>query len=769
MTGFRFIVYSVLLFVCVAPCFAQQTQFVIADEGKPKVAIVIAPSATIAEQTAAKELSIYLKKITGGDFLTYQIGSSPAGMPRILVGQSEETRKLLGNIDWKAFKFDGIAIKFVGNDLVLAGDRPRGSLYAVYTFLEDYLGCRWWTAKASRVPYNVNLSVKRIDKTHIPPFMYRETYYQQVIHKNLEFASKLKLNGTHQSVPEEYGGHYNLIGFVHTSDRFLPASVYFDKHPEWYSLINGKRVGGQADGQLCLTNEEMKAEFVKQTLKEIEKDPSAGMIAIDQNDNFGYCQCDKCTAVAKEEGGQSGVLIRFVNSVADEVAKKYPDFLVETLAYQYTRHAPKLVRPRDNVIVRLCSIECDFASPLNSKNNASFYKDLQDWKKMAKHLYIWDYVVDFANLTIGHPNWNTLAPNIRIFAANNVVGMFEQGDGFNSDAAFGNMKIWVMSHLMWDKSLDAHKLMKEFATGYYGPAAPYMINYLDLTCKSVEKSKMLLGCFVGANFDYLKQPEMDKANALFDKAELAVSNNAELLKRVRIERLALDHTWILQTLLDRSKVGKARNMDMKAVAENYISMSESTGNNFIGEASPMTEDYYNTLRTFAVLPPIPVAKKNALQPAAVKGLKSNQWVDMQDGKMNLYMAGVRSFIVADDEASDGRAVKMLGKDLDWSTQMHLDRTGTKTGEKVTVYMTVKAKLKASSGVAFTTGIYDTVNGKRIIDRAIRIEDIKDSNYHEYNLGTYKLEPGWYAYVAPPGDKNLVEEVLVDRGFVIKSK
>ncbi len=769
MTVFRFIICMVLALICAAPSFAQQKSFLIANESKPTVAIVIDPDATIAEQTAAKELSIYLKKITGGDFLTYQIGSSPSGMPRILVGQSEEARKLLGNIDWKTLKFDGISIKFVGNDLVLAGDRPRGSLYAVYTFLEEYLGCRWWTAKASRVPYNVNLSVKKVNKTHIPPFMYRETYYQPVIHKNLEFASKLKLNGTHQSVPVEYGGHYNLLGFVHTADRFLPASVYFDKHPEWYSLVNGKRIGGQAGGQLCLTNEEMKAEFVKQTLNVIATDPSAGMIAIDQNDNFSYCQCDNCNAVAKEEGGQTGVLIRFVNAIADEVAKKYPDFLVETLAYQYTRHAPKLARPRDNVIVRLCSIECDFASPLDSKNNASFYKDLQDWKKMAKHLYIWDYVVDFANLSIGHPNWRTLAPNIRIFADNNVVGMFEQGDGFNSDAAFGNMKIWVMSQLMWDKSLDAHKLMKEFATGYYGPAAPYMINYLDLTCDAVEKSKMLLGCFVGANFDYLKQPEMDKANALFDKAELAVSNNAELLKRVRIERLALDHTWILQTLLNRSKVGKARNMDMKAVAENFISMSESTGNNYIGESSPMTEDYYNTLRSFAVLPPLPAAKKNAIQPAAVKGLKAKQWVEMQDGKMNLYMAGVRSFIVADEEASDGRAVKMLGKDLDWSTQMHLDRTGTKAGEKITVYVSVKAKLKATSGVAFTTGIYDTINGKRIIDKTVRIEDVKDSNYHEYNLGTYKLEPGWYTYVAPPGDENLVEEVLVDRGFVIKSK
>jgi len=744
--------------------------FVIADEGKPKVAIVIAADATTAEQTAAKELSIYLKMITGANFQMYQIGSSPAGMPRIIVGQSEEARKLLGNTDWKSLKFDGVAIKFVGNDLVLAGDRPRGSLYAVYTFLEDYLRCRWWTAKASQIPNKPNLSIKRISKTHIPPFMYREIYYAQVIRKNLEFASRLKLNGTHQSVPIEYGGHYNLLGFVHTADRFLPASKYYEAHPEWYSLVNGKRVGGQADGQLCLTNEEMKAEFVKNALNEIAKDPTAGMIAIDQNDNISYCQCYNCNAVAKEEDGQSGVLIRFVNSVAEEIAKRYPDFLVETLAYQYTRHAPKLTKPRDNVIVRLCSVECDFASPLDSKNNASFYKDLQDWKKMAKRLYIWDYVVDFANLSIGHPNWNVLAPNIRIFAANNVVGLFEQGDGYNNDAAFANMKIWVMSHLMWDQSLDAHKLMKEFATGYYGPAAPYMINYLKLTCDAIEKSNyMRLGCFVGANLDYLKQPEMNKANALFDEAERSVANNTELRNRVRIERLALDHTWILQTTLDRRKVGIARGMDMTGVTEDFISRSESTGNNYIGEGSPMTADYYNTLRRFALLPPPPAPKKNAIQPAAVKGLKASQWVDMQDSKMSLHMPRVKSFIVGDGEASDGRAVRIPGNELDWAAQVHLDRTGIKAGKKITIYISVKANIKATSGVAFTTGIYDTINGRQILNRSVMIEDIKDSKYHDYNLGTFKMEPGWYAYVAAPGDDKLVEEVLVDRGFVIRSE
>ncbi len=769
MTVSRSILIAAIFILFSIQCVAQQKTFTIAQSGTPRVAIVIPTNAPIADKTAANELAAYLKQITGSDYPVYSPTTTPAGIPRILIGQSEESKKLLGNIDWNELRFDGILIKFVGNDLILAGDKPRGTLYAVYTFLEEYLGCRWWTAESSYIPSSPNLSVKRINKMYIPPFMYRETYFAPVIHRNLEFASRLKLNGTHQSVPEAYGGHYNLIGFVHTADRFLPAATYFKDHPEWYSLVNGKRVGGQGEGQLCLTNEDMKAEFVKQALKQIELDPSAGMIAIDQNDNMNYCQCDKCSAVAKEEGGQSGVLIRFVNSVADEIVKSYPDFLVETLAYQYTRNAPKLARPRDNVIVRLCSGECDFASPMSSSNNASFYKDIQDWKNMAKRLYIWDYVVDFANLSISHPNWRVLAPNIRIFAANHVVGVFEQGDGFNSDATFGCMKTWVLSHLMWNPSLDQRKLMQEYANGYYGAAAPYLISYLDLTSDAIEKSKIQLTCGIGENLTYLKQKDMDRANDLFDKAELSVRNNPELLKRVRVARLALDHTWILHTQLNRTKVGTARGMDMKTICEDFISRSNSTGNNYIHEAGVMTADYYNYLRSMAVLPSIPASQRNPLVPKAVKGLKPEQWVDVQDSRMFLYMQGTKSFQVADEYASDSKAARLPGNLGDWAVQTHLDFTGIPVGTKVTVYVSVRAKLKAKSGIAFSAGIYDTINGKSIIDRRFTIEEVKDSKYHDYCLGTFTLQPGWYAYVAAPADDRQVEDVLVDRSFIVLSK
>lgn len=765
--------YSFLLVLLVmmsmAECDAKQSDFEISRSGLAKVSVVVSHNATVPEKTAARELCSYLATITGADFVVSAPGSAEKDAPRILIGQCEEARRLVGLRNWKELGTDGILIQFVGNDLVIAGDRPRGTIYAVYTFLEDYIGCKWWTPQSSYIPKRTNLAVRRKNLKYNPAFMYREAYFTPVDYQNGDFAAKIKLNGTVQTVPEEFGGHLKLIGFVHTFDVFLPASVYFKDHPEWYSLYKGKRVGGQEYGGLCLTNEEMKAEFTRQVMKAIEKDPKAGMISISQNDGEGYCECDRCSEIVKREGSQSGLHIMFVNSIAEEIEKNYPGFLVETLAYQYTRQAPKHIKPRHNVIVRLCSIECDFARPLNSGSNAAFYKDLKDWQKICKRLFIWDYTVNYGNMTIYHPNWNVLSPNIRLFASSNVKGILEQGDGWNNGAAFGNMKLWVLSKLMWNPRLDAKKLMREFADGYYGPAGKYLYKFLEMSSSALEKSALELSCFAGSNVDYMGQREMDIATDLFDKAELAVASNQDLLNRVKIERLALDHTWILQAQLDRSKAGRARGMDMKALCEDFISRSKSTGNVYINESAAMSDGYYEGLRSYAAMPYVHPDKLFEARPEAVRKLSNKQWIDLQDNKITVYMPGTRGFIVADPDASDGKAIMMPGKQLDWAVQMFLDRSGIKYGNKAHVYITVKAKIKAKEGLAFSTGIYDNVKGRRILDRDVKIQDIPDSKYHDYYLGEYTIEPGCFVYVASPGDDRLVEEVLVDRGFVIPSK
>ena len=49
------------------------------------------------------------------------------------------------------------------------------------------------------------------------------------------------------------------------------------------------------------------------------------------------------------EGSPAAPLIRAVNFVADAIKEEFPGVAIDTLAYQYTRPAPNMTEPRDNV------------------------------------------------------------------------------------------------------------------------------------------------------------------------------------------------------------------------------------------------------------------------------------------------------------------------------------------------------------------------------------------------------------------------------------
>ena len=549
--------------------------------------------------TAACELASYLKRVTGAEFRIVSEAEASAASPRIFVGECNAVKARIPGFDWNSLGDEGILIKTVGSDLILAGGRPRGTLNAVYSFLEDTVGCRWWTAASEFIPSRPTLKIGKQDRVYVPPFIYRETYWRDVIDRNPGFSVRLKLNGLYQKIPTEFGSHRVIIGGCHTFWQFLPADVYFKDHPEWYSEVDGKRI---PDGQLCLTNPEMKAELVERALARIAENPNAGMISVSQNDNMSPCQCLNCANVVREEGGESGLLIRFVNAVAEEIEKQYPDFLVDTLAYTYTRHVPKRARPRQNVTVRLCSIECDFAQPLDAPSNAAFHKDLKDWAAISPRLFIWDYLPNFSNFLVPHPNFRVIAPNLRIFAANRVVGVFEQGDGSNENANFNHLKLWLVAHLLWNPKADARKLTAEFLRGYYGPASPCLGKYIDLTCDAVERAKSRLTCF-SPDDTFLTLPDMHQATLLFNQAEATVKDTPELLRRVQTERLALDHAWLLNTHIDRFAPGSLYPTDYQAMAAQFVANSRAWGADFIQNETPISDDYIETLKQKGAIRP----------------------------------------------------------------------------------------------------------------------------------------------------------------------
>ena len=375
----------------------------LANGGATAWKIVLPDEPTMVEKTAARELSEHLKLVTGANFPTLAERDVPAeGKSLIFVGHTARAPK-------KDYKFDEILIKMDRGSLILAGHQKRGCLYAVYSFLQDVVGVRWWTAEATLLPKKPTLVVADdLNVSYAPQMISREMYHRDA--QPTVFSARMKGNG---SLTPQYGGAVRIINFVHSFYKYLPPEKYFAAHPDWYSEHDGKREHEHA--QLCLTNEAMTRELIKNVLETLRNNRDAKMIDVSQNDWFGFCTCPKCKAIDDAEGSHAGTLVLMLNRVAEAVEKEFPDVLVESLAYQYTRKPPKTIKPRDNVLIRLCTIECSYIQPLDGPQNRKFAADMEGWSKLAKHLFVWDYTTNYNDYLGPHPNLRVLAPNVRYF------------------------------------------------------------------------------------------------------------------------------------------------------------------------------------------------------------------------------------------------------------------------------------------------------------------------------------------------------------------
>jgi hypothetical protein len=94
-------------------------------------------------------------------------GPSHVGWTGFARGHGADPAKL-GPEEW--------AVRTVGKDLVLTGGRPRGTLYAVYEFLEQDLGCHWLDERTEVVPSRPTLPLPHLRRTGKPAFRSREVY-----------------------------------------------------------------------------------------------------------------------------------------------------------------------------------------------------------------------------------------------------------------------------------------------------------------------------------------------------------------------------------------------------------------------------------------------------------------------------------------------------------------------------------------------------------------------------------------------------------------
>lgn len=503
---------------------------VLFENGKTDYSIVIGAEASESEKWAAQELQRCLFKISGVEF-PIKTDEIELGNHELIIGYNRHTFMLLPDDSEKPDdKDETYFYENSESNILFCGGSERGSMYAVFSYLENEFGCRWYTPSVTVIPTREKYEFTYLKHSESPSIQVRNDFYYEAF--NSDWAAHNKINGA-MSFREQHGG---VEGYwsVHTFYPLMPPAEFFDKHPEYYSLIDGERIHDHA--QLCLTNPDV-LDIITERLKEtIRKNPDYLIYSVSQNDWRNPCQCDKCQAIAKKEGSESGPIIWFVNQVADRIKDEFPNKYVGTLAYQYTRKPPKNITPRQNVVVRFCSIECCFAHDFEScPENQDFLADLKGWSAIAPHMYIWDYVVNFSHYILPYPNFKVLQQNIKTFRDNKSIGIMEQAAYQSRGGEFAELRAYLIGKLLWNVDVNVDEVINDFMHGYYGRSGQYVREYFDfLHGRLTPETHIHLGLRPD---DVLFSGDfVSEADKIFDKAE-RVADNEEIRRRVEMARL----------------------------------------------------------------------------------------------------------------------------------------------------------------------------------------------------------------------------------------
>ena len=502
--------------------------------------IVVSADASATDIYASQRLKHYLDRITGKNIEI--VTNNDSSEYEICVGATRRAEN-----DFSESADGSYIITSTDKRIIINGAGNKGTINGVYAFLEKFCGCHWYETQVIIAPENSTLTVPAdIDIKYTPFFEYTET--DTASSRDIEFSlANGLIGGAYRDFTAEQGAAVEYLGrFCHTMTTFFCKSeTYFDEHPEYFALRNGKRT----PNQLCLTNEKVKDIVTAEVLEllESEHNPDADIqiVSLTQHDNFDYCMCDNCKAIDDENGSQSGTMITFVNEIARRVKEHgYDNVVFDTFAYQYTRKAPTKVVPREDVIVRLCSIECCFGHTLDDpkcEQNVDFMNDLRKWGKICNRIYIWDYVHNYANTLCIFPNFGVLQRNVQIFYENNVKGLYEEGNYYidNSDAEFAETRTYLLSKLMQNPYLDFDAEMNGYLGGVYGPGGRYIREFIDIiTEHAVTDSKHLSIYQSAENTLYnMTDEDVEKCNELWEKAK-TVAEDDEQLQQIRRTELS---------------------------------------------------------------------------------------------------------------------------------------------------------------------------------------------------------------------------------------
>ena len=562
-------------------CSTSPTESIhIINDGESDYSIVIPSDASAEELRAAAFLQDHLERMSGYELPIVQ-ADEPDVSHYIFISKSDEVTS-----------GDGFSILTSGDNFYIKGGADRGCIYGVSELLEKFLGVRYYSPHYIVIPETENVSLPVINLEESSPNTYRNINGYFVMNQDYKDFHRL------HDINDMFARGY----FVHTFHRLIPWQEYFHTNPEYFAYMNGKRI----IDQLCLSNTDVLELVIEKLRKEMVLQPDKQVWSVSQDDNFSYCQCELCSPVIDEEESPAGPIIRFVNRVAEE----FPDKIISTLAYQYSRKAPVKTKPSDNVQIMLCTIELSRSKSIEDEPlSASFLVDLEDWGKISNHIFLWDYTVNFDHYITPFPNIHVLQPNIQLFARNNVKEHFQQSNT-GVGHAFSELKSYLLAKLLWNPDASTNEIIHEFTDGFYGEAAPWIRRYIrHLENEILETGEWLdiYGPPTNHQHTFLSEKNITSYNHYFDQAERAVTGHPYHHLHVRTARMPLQYAMMEIGKSDmfgprgwynEVNGGFVLRRDMKQTLEAFHETSVLAGVQNVNESRLTAEDYYNSTLRF---------------------------------------------------------------------------------------------------------------------------------------------------------------------------
>ena len=539
----------------------EDTASILTDKGASTGYTIVVPETTDYQfNFGIADMQELIESATGVAIpVIYDTGLSfDATAKRILVGQSKATEGCGIEFNYDELGEDGFKIKTVGNSVIIAGAMYPGSMFGIYDFLWYNLGIRCYAPSEVKIPDSTNKTVylKDFDHTSVPDFAERT-----IGAGGYDDLSRYRwgLNLSHGE---------NWYTWCHTYFQLLPPSQYETEHPEWYSK-DGK--------QLCLSNDGM-IEKLTEVMKEriLNSSRNGGLFMLGHEDNSSFCDCTTCKKLADENGGESGVMMLFINRIADIMnpwmEENKPGDTVKWLTFAYgpTVEAPVVykgngkyeayndaVKPHENVGILIAPLGSDWGHNMaDPEYNEKYYHMFGGWKALGAEFYVYTYNAVFDYMFVHMDNWSTVKDQYKLWVDMDCKFIFEEG-------AFENLPLYELSNyvhtrLMWDTDSDVEYYINDFIDNYYKAGAPYVKKYLNLIrtrYKLIERDMNERGeSFRMLSFvrnapemiseEFWPQDWLISAIQLFDDALLACEKmeneeeRSKAIKRIKGERLS---------------------------------------------------------------------------------------------------------------------------------------------------------------------------------------------------------------------------------------